>query len=184
MTSDFVVFQDQSSSAGALWQLDSLLRRTFLIYCCCCWWYCFCCCGWLYLWHSESCRLVQTPFTLSSETFFNSFRETKTILIQVCVRLYHAKKRMQDPELDNLINPHEVTVKRSYLTIFRLLSFPKISNIRCPFKSWQSLSSSFSLSPASSVPYFRSQVKHWMDPALIPYGWGLFSEGEEVSFCF
>jgi len=37
---------------------------------------------------------------------------------------------MQDPELDNLINPHE--------------------------------------------------VKHWMDPALIPYGWGLFSEGEEV----
>ena len=24
------------------------------------------------------------------------------------------------------------------------------------------------------------QVKHWMDPALIPYGWGLFSEGEEV----
>ena len=117
---DFVVFQDQSSSAGALWQLDSLLRQTFLINCCCCCccccccWYCFCCCGWLYLWHSESCRLVQTPFTLSSETFFNSFWETQTILIQVCVRLYHAKKRMQDPELDNLINPHEVTVKRSY----------------------------------------------------------------------
>ena len=24
------------------------------------------------------------------------------------------------------------------------------------------------------------QVKHWMDPQLIPYGWGLFSEKEEV----
>ena len=24
------------------------------------------------------------------------------------------------------------------------------------------------------------QVKHWMDPQIIPYGWGLFSEGEEV----
>ena len=31
-------------------------------------------------------------------------------------------------------------------------------------------------------PIFPAQVKHWMDPALIPYGWGLFSEGEEVSF--
>ena len=24
------------------------------------------------------------------------------------------------------------------------------------------------------------QVKHWMDPRLIPYGWGLFQEEEEV----
>ena len=27
---------------------------------------------------------------------------------------------------------------------------------------------------------FLDQVKHWMDPQIIPYGWGLFSEGEEV----
>ena len=49
--------------------------------------------------------------------------------VEVCVRLYKAKKRVQDPELDNLINPHE--------------------------------------------------VKHWMDPKLIPYGWGLFKEDDE-----
>ena len=49
--------------------------------------------------------------------------------VEVCIRLYKAKKRVQDPELDNLINPHE--------------------------------------------------VKHWMDPKLIPYGWGLFKEDEE-----
>ena len=51
--------------------------------------------------------------------------------VEVCVRLYKAKKRVQDPELDNLINPHE--------------------------------------------------VKHWMDPKIIPFGWGLFSEdGDEI----
>ena len=47
--------------------------------------------------------------------------------VEICIRLYKAKKRVQDPDLDNLINPHE--------------------------------------------------VKHWMDPKLIPYGWGLFKEG-------
>ena len=47
------------------------------------------------------------------------------------MRLYKAKKRVQDPDLDNLINPHE--------------------------------------------------VKHWMDPKIIPFGWGLFAEeGDEV----
>ena len=51
--------------------------------------------------------------------------------VEVCVRLYKAKKRVQDPELDNLINPHE--------------------------------------------------VKHWMDPKIIPFGWGLFAEeGDEI----
>ena len=45
------------------------------------------------------------------------------------MRLYKAKKRVQDPELDNLINPHE--------------------------------------------------VKHWMDPKIIPFGWGLFAEEED-----
>ena len=24
------------------------------------------------------------------------------------------------------------------------------------------------------------KVKHWMDPQLIPYGWGLYKEEEEV----
>ena len=28
--------------------------------------------------------------------------------VEICVRLYRAKKRVQDPDLDNLINPHEV----------------------------------------------------------------------------
>ena len=27
----------------------------------------------------------------------------------------------------------------------------------------------------------KFQVKHWMDPQLIPYGWGLFTEKDEVS---
>ena len=49
--------------------------------------------------------------------------------VEICGRLYKAKKRVQDPDLDNLINPHE--------------------------------------------------VKHWMDPKLIPYGWGLFNEDME-----
>ena len=37
---------------------------------------------------------------------------------------------MKDPELDNLVNPHE--------------------------------------------------VKHWMDPNIIPFGWGLYNEADEV----
>ena len=27
---------------------------------------------------------------------------------------------------------------------------------------------------------YDGQVKHWMDPQIIPFGWGLFSEDEEV----
>ena len=46
--------------------------------------------------------------------------------LEICIRLYRAKKRVQDPDLDNLTNPHE--------------------------------------------------VKHWMDPKIIPYGWGLFED--------
>ena len=45
------------------------------------------------------------------------------------MRLYKANQRVQDPDLDNLSNPHE--------------------------------------------------VKHWMDPKLIPFGWGFFNEQEE-----
>ena len=43
--------------------------------------------------------------------------------LEICLRLYKANKRVQDPDLDNLTNPHE--------------------------------------------------VKHWMDPKIIPYGWGM-----------
>lgn len=44
--------------------------------------------------------------------------------IEICLRLRVSLRRMQDRDIDNLSNPHE--------------------------------------------------VKHWMDPKLIPYGWGLF----------
>ena len=50
--------------------------------------------------------------------------------MEVCVRLYRSRKRVQDPDLDGLDNPHE--------------------------------------------------VKHWVDPAIIPYGWGLFEDDDEV----
>ena len=46
--------------------------------------------------------------------------------LEICLRLYKANKRVQDPDLDNLTNPHE--------------------------------------------------VKHWMDPNIIPYGWGVFNK--------
>ena len=49
--------------------------------------------------------------------------------LEICIRLYKANQRVQDPDLDNLSNPHE--------------------------------------------------VKHWMDPKLIPFGWGFFNEQEE-----
>jgi len=50
--------------------------------------------------------------------------------VEVCLRLYRANKRVQDPDLDNLVNPHE--------------------------------------------------VKHWMDPRIIPFGWGLYREDQEL----
>ena len=50
--------------------------------------------------------------------------------VEVCLRLYRETKREQDPDLDNLTNPHE--------------------------------------------------VKHWMDPKIIPFGWGLFGEQDEI----
>jgi hypothetical protein len=45
------------------------------------------------------------------------------------MRLYKANQRVQDPDMDNLSNPHE--------------------------------------------------VKHWMDPKLIPFAWGFYNEQEE-----
>ena len=50
--------------------------------------------------------------------------------LEICLRLFKANKRVQDPDLDNLTNPHE--------------------------------------------------VKHWMDPNLIPYGWGVFGKWDRV----
>ena len=73
------------------------------------------------------------------------------IVTQVCVRLYKANQRVRDPELDNLLNIHEV----GQFSAKNILDFKKEV-------SW------------------GFQVKHWMDPQIIPYGWGLFSEGEEV----
>ena len=68
---------------------------------------------------------------------------------QVCVRLYKANQRVRDPEMDNLLNIHEVGIIQNILRLKKEVS--------CGF-----------------------QVKHWMDPQIIPYGWGLFSDGEEV----
>ena len=39
---------------------------------------------------------------------------------------------------------------------------------------------SFSFSSFLSKCGLLQKVKHWMDPQLIPYGWGLFKEEEEV----
>ena len=49
--------------------------------------------------------------------------------LEICLRLSKANKRVQDPDLDNLTNPHE--------------------------------------------------VKHWMDPKIIPYGWGMFADNDD-----
>ena len=49
---------------------------------------------------------------------------------EVCLRLYRNQRRMHDPDLDNLVNIHE--------------------------------------------------IKHWMDPGLIGFGWGLYHEKDET----
>lgn len=70
------------------------------------------------------------PFIVIGPVLIGGGVMTIVFSVEVCVRLYKANQRVRDPELDNLLNIHE--------------------------------------------------VKHWMDPQIIPYGWGLFSEGEEV----
>ena len=66
-----------------------------------------------------------------------------------------ANKRVLDPDLDKIVNPHEV---KNFFDgddfLFSLFLFYKCG--------------------------FLQKVKHWMDPKLIPYGWGLFKEEEEV----
>ena len=34
-------------------------------------------------------------------------RSTFDFLFQICTRLYHNTKRVKDPDMDNVINPHE-----------------------------------------------------------------------------
>jgi len=84
----------------------------------------------LYKFHHEESKHFR-PFIVIGPVLIGGGFITLLCSVEVCVRLYKAKKRVQDPELDNLINPHE--------------------------------------------------VKHWMDPKIIPFGWGLFSEdGDEI----
>ena len=66
-----------------------------------------------------------------------------------------ANKRVLDPDLDKIVNPHEV-------------------------KNFLMMMISFSFSSFLSKCGLLQKVKHWMDPQLIPYGWGLFKEEEEV----
>ena len=73
------------------------------------------------MWSSFSAQVI--PYLLPGPSIFY-------FAVEVCVRLYRSKKRVQDPDLDSLDNPHE--------------------------------------------------VKHWVEPAIIPYGWGLFEDDDEV----
>merc|ERR1719400_220038 len=70
------------------------------------------------------------PFIVIGPVLIGGGDMTVFFSVEVCYRLYTANKRVLDPDLDKIVNPHE--------------------------------------------------VKHWMDPQLIPYGWGLYKEEEEV----
>jgi len=70
------------------------------------------------------------PFIVIGPVLIGGGIMTVLFSVEVCYRLYRANKRVQDPDLDKIVNPHE--------------------------------------------------VKHWMDPQLIPFGWGLFKDDQEV----
>jgi len=70
------------------------------------------------------------PFVVIGPVLIGGGLMTALFSVEVCHRLHKANLRLLDPEVDTLVNPHE--------------------------------------------------IKHWVDPRLIPYGWGLFSEDEEV----
>merc|ERR1719278_1299695 len=70
------------------------------------------------------------PFIVIGPVLIGGGVMTVFFSVEVCYRLYMANKRVLDPDLDKIVNPHE--------------------------------------------------VKHWMDPQLIPFGWGLFKDEEEV----
>lgn len=82
----------------------------------------------LYSLYQEDYKHIR-PFLVIGPVLIGGGLITLLCSVEVCIRLYKSKKRVQDPELDNLINPHE--------------------------------------------------VKHWMDPKLIPFGWGLFAEDDD-----
>ena len=73
-----------------------------------------------------------------------------TILLssEICWRYYKANKRELDPELDNLTNPQ----------------------VGSGHTSWGH-------SLAGRCHYYCQEVKHWIDPRIMPYGWGTFDTG-------
>lgn len=70
------------------------------------------------------------PFIIIGPVLLGGGLITWLCSIEICIRLHLSNKRLGDPEIDNLVNPHE--------------------------------------------------VKHWIDPNIIPYGWGLFREEDQV----
>lgn len=77
---------------------------------------------------SHNSKVVK-PFLILGPVVAGVGLLTMLFSVEVCVRLVKAKRRVQDPELDNLVNLHE--------------------------------------------------VKHWVDPNIVPYGWGLYTEGSD-----
>merc|ERR1719402_928963 len=83
----------------------------------------------LYILYHEDYSAVK-PFSILGPVLAGCGLVTMLCSIEICVRLCKSLRRVKDPELDNLVNPHE--------------------------------------------------VKHWMDPNIIPFGWGLYNEAHEV----
>ena len=79
----------------------------------------------------QNCNSFQSYFLIEGPVLIGAGIMTILCSLEICVRLHKETKRVQDPELDNLRNPHE--------------------------------------------------VKHWMDPRIIPYGWGMFTEARTES---
>jgi len=79
--------------------------------------------------YKEECSYIR-PFIVIGPVLIGGSFMTLLFSVEICIRLYHNTKRVKDPDMDNVINPHE--------------------------------------------------VKHWMDPEIIPFGWGLFTDDEEV----
>jgi len=79
--------------------------------------------------YKEECTYIR-PFIVIGPVLIGGSFMTLLFSVEICIRLYHNTKRVKDPDMDNVINPHE--------------------------------------------------VKHWMDPEIIPFGWGLFTNDEEV----
>lgn len=83
----------------------------------------------LYIIYHDVDSTIVKPFLILGPVVAGVGLITMLFSVEVCVRLVKAKRRVQDPELDNLVNLHE--------------------------------------------------VKHWVDPNIVPYGWGLYTEGSD-----